>query len=66
MNSQNLILRDAIEMAKEAGLWQLFTMNEKKSLVAFFKKNILSRMKLILWEGNDGNGLDSRPRDRFA
>jgi hypothetical protein len=30
------ILRDAIEMAKETGIWQLLTLREKQEVVRYF------------------------------
>ena len=30
------VLRDAIQMAKEKGLWQMLTLREKENLVKYF------------------------------
>lgn len=33
------VLRDAVDMAKQAGIWQLLTMKEKEETVRYISRN---------------------------
>ncbi len=38
------ILRDAVDMAKETGVWQLLTLDEKKDFVKYFVSRCGSKL----------------------